>query len=438
MATAVSETRTVLLVEGNPSDAKLVQHALDRATFMRYCVEHVTGLSDAVERLRRGSIEVALVDLSLPDSNGLETVQALLTAAPTVPVVVVTGLDDEQLAIDLLQKGVQDYLLKQDIEPKLLARTLRYAIERSRATTLESLNRQLEATKSSLTKAVAELQQTNEELAQFTYFASHDLQEPVRKINYFAGQLQEDLGNLLSDDARNDFYFLSDAAHRMQALIRSLLFLCKAGHADMEWGPVNLEKCVNDALEGLSERVAATQPVLLRDPLPIVKGDTTLLTHLYQNLIGNALKFSTAAPPTIHLTSEAHGDHCLLGVRDNGIGIDPKFAQTIFAPFRRLHTRDQYEGAGIGLAICKKVVERHGGRIWVDSQTGAGAHFKFLLPDCRQQGRRSRVQPAEPALTDLQTPRCLKPMNDDLSIGDDLRQVQLENDCVDPGKSVAC
>ncbi|HEV3344849.1 MAG TPA: ATP-binding protein [Pirellulales bacterium] len=397
MATAGSEARTVLLVEDNPCDARLVERALAVTSQARYRVEHVTLLSAAVERLRRGDIDVALVDLSLPDSSGLETVRALLAAAPAVPMVVVTGLDDEQVAIDLLQHGAQDYLLKQDIEPKLLARTIRYAIERSRATALESLNRQLEEAKASLTKAVAELQQTNEDLAQFTYFASHDLQEPVRKISYFAGQLREDIGDGLSEDARIDFHYLSDAAYRMQALIRSLLVLCKAGHADMECGGVDLEKCVNDALQCLSDKIEATRAVIVRDPLPMVKGDATLLAHLYQNLIGNALKFSREQP-RIGLTCQAQGDQWLLGVRDNGIGIEPQFAHTIFAAFRRLHRRDEYEGAGIGLAICKKVVDRHGGRIWVESQPEAGAHFKFLLPQHPEQGRPSPVRPSEPSI----------------------------------------
>jgi two-component system sensor histidine kinase/response regulator len=386
MATATSEAHTVLLVEDNAYDAKLIEHALARASLPRWRVERVTRLSDGVERLRQGGIDAALVDLSLPDSSGLDTIEAMLTAAPAVPMVVVTGLDDEQLAIDLLQHGAQDYLLKQDIEPKLLARTIRYAIERSRTKALESLNRQLEEAQSSLTQAVGELRQTNEDLAQFTYFASHDLQEPVRKINYFAAQLQEDLGDGLNDEARTDFHYLLDAARRMQALIRSLLMLCKAGHAEMERGPVDLERCANDALECLSEKIEATNAMVVRDPLPVVEGDATLLTHLYQNLIGNALKFSKVEPPTIALTAERHDDHCVLGVRDNGIGIEPKFAQTIFAPFRRLHRRDQYEGAGIGLAICKKVVDRHGGRIWVESQPGAGAHFKFLLPEHQPHG----------------------------------------------------
>jgi hypothetical protein len=154
---------------------------------------------------------------------------------------------------------------------------------------------------------------------------------------------------------------------------------------------------VNDALQCLSDKIEATRAVIVRDPLPMVKGDATLLAHLYQNLIGNALKFSREQP-RIGLTCQAQGDQWLLGVRDNGIGIEPQFAHTIFAAFRRLHRRDEYEGAGIGLAICKKVVDRHGGRIWVESQPEAGAHFKFLLPQHPEQGRPSPVRPSEPSI----------------------------------------
>ena len=371
---------TVLLVEDNHSDAQIVKHALANVVTARYQVEHVTLLSAAIARLRRGGIDVALVDLSLPDSTSLETFQTVYAAAQFVPIVVVTGLDDERVAIGLLQHGAQDYLLKHEIEPKALARSIRYAIERSRATALESLNHQLEQAKTSLTTAVNDLKRTNEGLAQFAYFASHDLQEPVRKINAFAGHLQDTFGATLNDDGRKDIYFILDAGRRMQALISSLLALSQAGNADLEFGPVDLELCVGEVLECLAARIEAKGAVIVRDALPVVQGDPTLLEHLYQNLIGNALKFTNGKHPVVHCTAEPSGKHWILGVRDNGIGIEPELAQSVFAPFRRLNGREQYEGAGIGLTICHKVVDRHGGRIWVESKPGAGAHFRFFLP----------------------------------------------------------
>ncbi len=374
-ATAIP-ARAVLLIEDNPTDAALVKHALSNVDNPGYSVEHVTQLSDALKRMSRGGIDVVILDLALADSSHLETLQAMCA---TAPIVVVTGHDDEPRAIGLLQHGAQDYLLKQEISPQLLARSIRYAIERRRAAALESLNQQLEQAKSSLTTAVRELERTNEDLAHFSYFASHDLQEPVRTINYFAGHLKDSIGDRLDDDARKDFFFILDAGRRMQALIHSLLTLSKVGNAEMEWGPVDLELCVNEAVECLAARIEESRAVIIRDSLPVVTGNRTLLAQLYQNLIGNAIKFTADRQPIVHLTAARNGEQWILGVQDNGIGIDSDFAQTIFAPFQRLNDRGKYEGTGLGLTICKKVVDRHGGRIWVESTPGAGAHFKFLL-----------------------------------------------------------
>jgi light-regulated signal transduction histidine kinase (bacteriophytochrome)/CheY-like chemotaxis protein len=343
-------------------------------------VRHVDQLAAARDVLAGGGIDAVVIDLSLLDTSGRDTVQAIRLVAPQVPIVVLTAGSDDQFALELLSCGVQDFLFKDEVEPKLLARSVRYAIERQRATVLASLNEQLEQAKSSLMTAVADLERTNGELAQFTYFASHDLQEPIRKINYFAGELVHDLGQELNDEARRDLHYIADAARRMQALVQSLLTLARAGNGAMESKWVELEGCVNDVLRSQADKLAAAGAQITRDPLPTVRGDATLLRQLYENLIANALKFTNGAPPRIHLSAAAADDQWLLGVHDNGIGIEPEFAQKIFSPFQRLHGRGKYEGEGIGLAICKKVVDRLGGRIWVESEPGHGSHFHFLLP----------------------------------------------------------
>ena len=377
MTPATLPACAVLLIGTDPVDATLVKHALDNVCSPRFRVEQVT-LAGAIDRVRRGGVDVIL--LALSDSRALETFQVVSTVVPAVPIVVVTDYDDEPRASELLESGAQDCLLKQELSPQLLARSIRYAIERRRAAVLESLNRQLEQVQRSLTKTVRKLELTNEDLAHFSYFASHDLQEPVRKINYFAGELKEHLHDRLNEVDRQDFDYIFDAGRRMQALIHSLLALSQADNAEVEWGPVDLELCVNEALECLAARIDETQAVVVREPLPVVKGNGTLLNQLYQNLIGNAIKFTAGNKrPRIELTAGHHGAQWALGVRDNGIGIEPAFAQVIFSPFQRVNCRQEYEGAGIGLTICKKVVQRHGGRIWVESKPGAGAHFKFLL-----------------------------------------------------------
>ncbi len=375
-----NEICTVLLVEDDLADARMAKHALTSIGDFRCQVEHVTQLSTALERLKRGNMDLALVDLSLPDSTGINTFHSLMAEAPSVPLVVLTDVDDDEFALELVKRGAQDYLTKSALEPKVLGRSVRYAIERHRVATMESLNSRLAETQSALSTALGDLQTTNEELTQFAYFASHDLQEPVRKIDYYTRQLQEDIGDRLSDNGRKDMQHIIGAVARMQALIRSLLCLSKVGNSMIEPKAVDLECCVTEALESLSSRVEATGAEVVRDPLPEVVGDATLLSHLYENLLSNALKFTNCDRPIIHLTAERNGAQWVLGVRDNGIGVNPECAQRIFQPFHRLHSRTRFEGAGIGLAICQKVVERHGGRIWVESSPGAGAHFKFVLP----------------------------------------------------------
>jgi len=245
----------------------------------------------------------------------------------------------------------------------------------------------------------------NQELDEFTYVASHDLQEPVRKLISFSKLLEQDLGGQLPPQAAKDLQFIVDAATRMRDLIQALLALSRTGRSAMQLAPVDLNTCADRALEALELRLKETGAEVVRDPLPTVVGDATLLTQLYQNLVGNALKFvAPGQPPRIRLTARQDENRWVLGVQDNGIGIAPEHAERIFRPFQRLHSRSQYEGTGIGLAICKKTVERHGGQIWVQSQPGAGSHFQFTLaaaapaPDEKTDKNLSESEPCKTPL----------------------------------------
>ena len=231
-----------------------------------------------------------------------------------------------------------------------------------------------------LERRTQELERFNNELDQFTYVASHDLQEPVRNLVSYSTLLKEDLGDELSEDAIEDLFYITSAASRMQQLVQDLLALSRAGRAAVKAEPVDLNNCVNHALDALRIRIDEAEAEVFVTPLPTVLGDVTLLTQLYQNLLGNALKFVGDERPEIHLTVEREGDMWVLGVRDNGIGLAPAYAEQIFKPFKRLHGMSTYAGTGIGLSICQKAVERHDGRIWVESEPGQGAHFRFTLP----------------------------------------------------------
>ena len=254
---------------------------------------------------------------------------------------------------------------------------MRYAIERQRLTVeldntrLEQLHHQQRLNR--------QLALQNRELEEFAYVASHDLQEPLRKLVAFGGLLRRDLGGDISQNVARDLHFIEESAVRMQKLVEDLLELSRASRAGLRRDKVSMESCADAALEALQFTVEQTGAAIKRDALPELWGDARMITQLYQNLIGNALKFRGETAPQIHLTAQFEGQRWILGVKDNGIGIKPEYASQIFTAFQRLHARDEYEGSGIGLAICRRAVERHGGKIWAESGTGKGSHFKFFL-----------------------------------------------------------
>lgn len=218
-----------------------------------------------------------------------------------------------------------------------------------------------------------------EELDEFASVASHELQEPLRKLVAFSSLLAQDLGPELPERAERDLWYITDAAGRMLRLVQDLLTLSRVGRAALRWDRISLDYCADLAIEALLSRIEESHAEITRDPLPEVWGDWTMLVQLYQNLIANALKFVRRPPPVVRLTCQERDGLRVFGVKDNGIGIAPEDADQIFLPFKRLHGRDQYEGTGIGLAICRKVVERHRGTIWVESELNKGAHFRFTL-----------------------------------------------------------
>lgn len=219
----------------------------------------------------------------------------------------------------------------------------------------------------------------NRELDEFTYVASHDLQEPLRKLTTFSGLLRDDLKTELPPEAEEDLRVITNAARRMQTLVQDLLALSRSGRSAMKLRPIDLAECVRDAADSLQMAFGEKSAELRMNGLPTVHGDYTLLTQLFQNLMGNGLKFNDAPDPWIEITAEERDGTLVIGVKDNGIGIDPAYREQIFSPFKRLHGRQTYEGTGIGLAVCRKIVERHGGAIWVEGAEPRGSHFLFTL-----------------------------------------------------------
>jgi len=245
-------------------------------------------------------------------------------------------------------------------------------------TSKEKVNLMLQEHATKLEDLTMDLKHRNQELDEFTYVASHDLQEPLRKLISFGSLLRKDAGDDLSQDAQLDLKYISEAAMRMQSLVQALLALSRTGRSEITVESVPLRQCAEHALEALDEQIQETDATVSMGELPEVLGDRTLLTQLYQNLISNAIKYCKERPH-IQLTSEKNGSGWVFGVQDNGIGIKHEYQEQVFAPFKRLHSRGEYEGTGIGLATCNKVVERHGGKLWVESEPGEGSYFKFTL-----------------------------------------------------------
>ncbi len=229
-------------------------------------------------------------------------------------------------------------------------------------------------------RAEEELKRSNEELQQFASVASHDLQEPLRMITNYLQLIDQRYTPQLDADAREFIAFALDGATRMQALIHDLLTHSRVQANPEQFQPVDMNQIAQHVLQHLASKIEECQAVVTVEPLPTVCGNANMLTQLLQNLVGNALKFRADAPPKVHVSVQRQHNEWIFSVADNGIGIDPKNAERIFVIFQRLHSRSKYSGTGIGLAICKKVVERHDGRIWVKSEIGAGATFYFALP----------------------------------------------------------
>jgi light-regulated signal transduction histidine kinase (bacteriophytochrome) len=246
----------------------------------------------------------------------------------------------------------------------------------------ESREEQLEASQLRLEQLNRELTRSNEELERFAYVASHDLSEPLRAISAFTKRLGDRYKGELDETADEWIYYITDGCERMRTLIQALLAYSRVGRTPVIIEEVDTGQVVDGVLRSLQEAIEDHGAEVTRDDdLPTVRADRNQLPQVLQNLIANSLKFTDGDKPRVHVGAERGASEWTFSVKDNGIGMDPKYADRIFEPFERLHTREQFEGAGIGLAVCRRVIERHHGEIWVESEPGAGTTFFFTIPD---------------------------------------------------------
>lgn len=271
--------------------------------------------------------------------------------------------------------------LEREGGPFILAAIRDMTEQKRLQTQLACEHRELLQARQELEKTVVELKRSNAELEQFAYVASHDLQEPLRMVASYTQLLAKRYKGRLDPDADEFIGYAVDGATRMQRLIQDLLAYSRVTTQGRNLEQVDCAVLLDDVLDNMRFAIDESRAVVTRGTLPVVMADGAQLGPLLQNLIGNAIKFRGEEPPHVQVSAERRTNEWLFSVRDNGIGIDPQYAERIFVLFQRLHNKEEYPGTGIGLAVCKKIIERHGGRMWVESQSGKGATFYFTLPD---------------------------------------------------------
>ena len=244
----------------------------------------------------------------------------------------------------------------------------------------------VEASRLRLEDQAIELERSNQELEQFAYVASHDLQEPLRKVTSFCQALQRRYEGQLDERADQYIAFAVDGAKRMQVLINDLLAFSRVGRAGREFEVLDADVLVDEARGSLADIIEDAGAAVIASDLPEVRGDHTRLVAVFQNLISNAVKFRGEDPPVVRIDARAVNGDWEFWCTDNGIGIDPEYADRIFVIFQRLHSRESYPGTGIGLAMCRKVIESHGGQIWLDPDFRDGTRFRFTLPIATEGG----------------------------------------------------
>ena len=360
-----------LLVEDNALDAELVLRALRRDGFEVSAVI-VQDEAGFVEALRTNLPEVVLADYNLPNWKGMEALGVLRREGLDIPLILVSGALGDVTAVECIKQGATDYVLKDGLArlPEVIRRALREKDERS-------LRHQAEE---DLARKAQELARSNADLEQFAYVASHDLQEPLRMVTAYTQLLGERYRGRLDENADKFIGYASEGAMRMQVLIQDLLAFSRVGRNGAASASVDCNAVMQEVLQTLTSAVQESGATVSVADLPAVWGDRAQMAQVFQNLIGNAIKFRGTEPSLISVQAEKSDLHWLFSVSDNGIGIPPESAENIFVVFQRLHARTEYPGNGIGLAICKKIIERHGGRIWVESQIGSGSSFKFTMP----------------------------------------------------------
>ena len=416
----------ILLVDDEPANLLALEAVLE--VLGQNLVKAKSG-KEALRHLIQEEFALIILDVSMPGMDGFETARLIRERDKNrlVPIIFLTAVGRSEheifkgyesggvdylvkpfvpeilrskvsIFIELYEKNRQVRVLNEELQLRAKSLTeanqelrkenaVRQRVEqelRASEEKLRNVNAQLEGKVAERTAALeqkaVELTRSNNELRQFVHVASHDLREPLRMINSFVQLLKEAAGDKLGAEANEYMQFAMEGAQRIQKLIDDLMSYTKLGAQSKSLQKVDLNAIFQESMFNLQMAAEEKKAEITCDSLPVVEADPTQMVLLFQNLLGNAIKFNGKENPKVKLTVGREGGFWLFNVWDNGIGIDPQYFEKIFVVFQRLHSRSEYPGTGIGLALCKKIVELHGGKIWVESEPGKGSVFHFTIP----------------------------------------------------------
>lgn len=389
----------VLLVEDNPGDAFLIQEQFKTAKTYEYHLTHVEYLAKAIASLAQDSYDVILLDLSLPDSRGFETLKTIKEHSLSIPIVILSGINDEELALQAVKQGAQDYLVKGQVKGEILVHALRYAIER------KHIEEQLKA-------KTAQLEASNQELEAFSYMVSHDLRNPLTVVKGMSALLKQKYEMKETEEGDKEKLYLEyicQAGNRMEQIIHDLLLLSQVKQRELTVAPVNVSDLAYNIIQQLQQQHPTRSVRIIIQPSIIAIADFNLLNHALENLLHNAWKYTAeqqdssielgvinsnpieVSASLAKLNLEEIDDlnqrnrirsayrKLIYFIRDNGIGFNSTTAKQLFTPFHRLDNAKKFEGTGIGLAIVQSIIHRHQGKVWAKAEENMGATFFFTL-----------------------------------------------------------
>jgi len=385
----VATSVKILLIEDSLAEARLLQELLKQAKSKQFSVVHVQRLQAALSELSKDkklscSYDVILLDLTLPDSQGLAALDPLISIAPNLPIVVLTNTNDDELAIEAVRQGAQDYLVKRQVNGELLARSLCYAIERKQMSeTLRNLNEALENRVKERTAELVRAKELNQLKSEFVSMLSHDIRNPLNSILLSTGLLQNYEQKLTPETKLSHYQLIRSSIKNMAQLLDEVLVIGKAetGKLQFQPTPLDLELFCHRIVAELQISTGDKHQILFSSQGKITPGlwDESLLRHILTNLIANAIKYSPQGGKVIFQLI-AQENSVIFHIQDQGIGIPLKDQQQLFQPFYRASNVDAIPGSGLGLAIVNRCVEEHGGKISLHSAVGMGTTFTVILP----------------------------------------------------------